>query len=387
MSNGCTGLGFSSSIGVYTFTNGTTTNDTKLLAIIEDIWSLKPTADDKTRRWANHTLMLAQLALDEANEVLYQGPASLICQNQTTNQSTTQTTAVSSPENSGILHDEFRRLQASGWSYLTATIGTAALGAGLGAAIGVTANHVFTGNISAMNVVQTAAVVGSTILLSGIVNRQHEVGRLDRGAAAMQRGVARVGNRGREILTQNILIGYLRSITDEIKRREARQALAVAQEALGQQTGPLSQAGADVSGFSDLGSLSLDNNYGLSAAGGSGEHTPGGSVGPGTPKGTPPRKSGNFICLADESAADALGGLSIMSDEDIRLKTMEYMETIQEYTLSGNLEDMEQGLAGPAGQSSCDWASFEIGSQSARTIDSADIAESSAMGSNKGKNP
>ena len=208
LSNSCTGLNLTSVIGVYTFTNGTTNDATQLQDLISDVWSLAPTAADRRRRWANHTATLAQVALNEANELLNSG---LICENKTATQ--VMVKAASGNTDLNPVHDELRHLLSSAWSYWTATLVSTIFGAALGASFAAGIQHHFSGNITAQNVVQTAAVVGATVLIGGILMRLHEQGRIDRMAElANERALV-----GRQAVLQNAHIARWRQIYTEVR--------------------------------------------------------------------------------------------------------------------------------------------------------------------------
>ena len=276
LSKSCTGLNFTSEIGVYTFTNGTTTNATQLKDIVSDIWSLSPNPNDRRRRWANHTATLAQTALNEANSVLNSG---LICENYTA----TQVLANAASGNTDLnpVHDELRHLLSSSWSYWTATIVSTLFGAGLGASLAAGVQHHFSGNITAQNVVQTAAVVGATVLIGGILMRLHENGGIDSiGAVANKRA-----SLGRQAMLQNAHIARWREACAEVRQRSTDRAW-------------------DTTASRDYGGFSVDGR-GLSV--------------PDTPGRTSGRTSGQYLCLSDREAVDAMRALGDMSSDEMRL--------------------------------------------------------------------
>ena len=114
-SNCGTGLELGTDIGVYTFTNGTTTNSTELRDMVADLYSLRHSRQSPNPNYANHTAVVSQLAMEEANQLLNDG---LICRNTS---STAQTEA--------LVHNELRHLLANVHSYWTAVLLSAAGGA------------------------------------------------------------------------------------------------------------------------------------------------------------------------------------------------------------------------------------------------------------------
>ena len=238
LSSCSTGLRFWTDVGVYTFANGTTSNTTTLRALVSDIWGLRDLGDSinaPNARYANHTAFLAQEALDEANQLLNNG---LICQNGTT--SANSTTIQSMGETTGeIIHAELRRLLANNWSYWTSVILSTAGGALCGGSIAAAADLAFLHEVVPENVVQTAIVIGAIVLITSILSRMHEVGRLDRAArlpAAAQvvaANAARVIPGGREAVIQNIFIAYCRRTIERIRGRQGNIASDV--QAVGQE--------------------------------------------------------------------------------------------------------------------------------------------------------
>ena len=314
LSESCIGLNYSSEIGLYTFANGTTAARTQLKDIISDIWALAPTTTDRRRRWANHTIVVAQMALSEADEVLN---SALICQND-------MSTAVSAKAATGNLnvntvHDELRHLlSASAWSYWTATVISTMVGAAIGAAFAAGVQQHFSGNITAQNVVQTAAVVGATVLIGGILMRLHENGRIDRMAqVATNRAML-----GRQAVVQHTHIARWREAFAEVRRHSNERNWD-------------STASRDATGFSVDGHSKPGSFAGISASG------------KGTPRSTPRGNSDHFMCLSDLEAVDALRALGQMSSDDMRLKMM---ATIHEY----EMERMANGEAGPSNRD--DWS-------------------------------
>ena len=311
LSDSCIGLNLSSEIGVYTFTNGTTTDQTLLKDIIGDVWILKPTPADRRRRWANHTATLAQIALDEANAVLNSG---LICENYTATQALAK--AASGQTDLNPVHDELRHLLSSAWSYWTATLISTLFGAALGASLAAGIQHHFSGNITSQNVVQTATVVGATVLIGGILMRLHENGQIDQMGHIANNGAL----VGRQAVLQNAHIARWRQVFAEIRRGSVDRAWD-------------SAASRDATGFS------VD-----------GQTSPGSLAGGLSAPGTPGRSSGQYICLSDQQAVDALRALGEMSSDDMRLRMM---ATIQEV----ELDRMENGEAGPSSTRS-EWQQF-----------------------------
>ncbi|KAL9067933.1 MAG: hypothetical protein Q9161_006552 [Pseudevernia consocians] len=212
-SNCGTGLNFGTDIGVYTFTNGTTTNNTDLRDMVADLYSLRHSRQSPNPNYANHTAVVAQLALKEANQLLNDG---LICQNTS---STAQTEAV--------VHDELRHLLNNKHSYWTAVILSAAGGAIVGGSVAAVSDLVFNGNVTAENVVQTAIVIGAVVFIGGIVTRCDQVGRLDR-AENVVTTVREVVPRGREAIVQNAYISWARRQMQRIARQQVEEAMSEA---------------------------------------------------------------------------------------------------------------------------------------------------------------
>lgn len=179
-SNCGTGLELGTDIGVYTFTNGTTTNSTEFRDMVADLYSLRHSRQSPNPNYANHTAVVSQLAMEEANQLLNDG---LVCRNTS---STAQTEA--------LVHDELRHLLANVHSYWTAVLLSAAGGALVGGTVAAITDLVFNGNVTAQNVVQTAIVIGAVVLIGGILTRCEQVGRLDRAEV--------VATRARELVPQ-----------------------------------------------------------------------------------------------------------------------------------------------------------------------------------------
>ena len=339
VSNSCSGLNFSSDIGLYTFSNGTTAPQTQLKDMISDVWSLAPTAADRRRRWANHTAVLAQLALDEAEELLR---SALNCQNKTAMEIMVHAASVD-PAVSPI-HDELRHLlSASAWSYWTATLVSTIIGAALGAGLAAGVQYHFSGNVTHQNVVQTAVVVGTTVLIGGILMRLHENGRLDRLAEAATYQT----RMGREAVLQNAHIARWRSAFDDMRRQSMDRL-------------PDGDASRDVAGFSVDGQTSPGSLGGFSNFGGF------------TPQRTPRKSSDHFMCLDDREAIFALRALGQMASGDIRQRMMEAIYDFQ-------MERLENGEAGPS--SGGDWAACQSrDSAGASPLESAEPSFRTAKG-------
>ena len=334
VSKSCSGLNLSSEIGLYTFTNGTTAARTQLKDMISDVWSLAPTPADRRRRWANHTAVLAQTALNEADDIM---KSAVSCKSETA------TDVMVNAASGSPIHDELRHLlSASAWSYWTATIVSTIIGAAIGAGLAAGVQHHFSGNITGQNVVQTAVVVGATVLIGGILMRLHENGRLDRLAEAATYQTM----MGREAVLQNAHIARWRDAFAEIRRQSTDRAWDGARS-------------RDVGGFSIDGQTSPGSLAGFSALGGL------------TPQRTP-RKDSGFMCLDDREAVYALRALGQMTSAEIRQKMM---ETIFEY----QMERLENGEAGPSNEN--DWTFCPSpGSTEASPLGSAEPSFKTAKG-------
>ena len=316
LSNCSTGLRLSTDIGVYTFTNGTTRNDTTLKAMVTDLWSLRHSVNTPNTRYANHTAVVAQQAMDEANQVLKNG---LICQNATAsaNSSGVITTVDTTGE---IIHAELRKLLANTWSYWASVV----LSAGAGAVGGVTVAAVmdvsFKGNVTAENTIQTGTVVALTIIIAGILNRLHEIGRLDnveRLRGAPQAVAVNLNNAAnlvigvpgaREAIAQNVFVAAARRAMQRIASRQSNMEQA------------LSEVGVSVQGSAReaVEDALEDLEAGISSAGASNVQA----------------------CLSEVEAAEAAEMVGQMSDADLGL---EAMEEIQEQ-LDGRSEDGSCGV-------------------------------------------
>lgn len=305
LSSCSTGLRLSTDVGVYTFANGTTSDDTTLRALVRDIWGLRDLEDSinaPNARYANHTAFLAQQALDEANQLLNNG---LICQNGTAraNSTTIQTTGETTGE---IIHAELRRLLANNWSYWTAVILSTTAGAICGGSIAAVTDLAFSHEVVPENVVQTAFVIGAIVLITSILSRMHEVGRLDRverlpaAAQAVAANAARVIPGGREAVIQNIFIAYCRRTIERIRGRQTNMASNV--QAVGQE---LQDLAAVEAALSAVGTESLT---------GTDMHS----------------------CISDLDAAEAVEAIGQMSDPNLQVETAaEVMEQLVGRTEDG----------------------------------------------------
>ncbi|KAK0515864.1 hypothetical protein JMJ35_001898 [Cladonia borealis] len=319
LSNCSTGLRLSTNIGVYTFTNGTITNDTTLKAMVTDLWSLRHSVNTPNTRYANHTALVAQQALDEANQVLGMG---LICQNATSSANTSGViTTVDAP--SEIIHAELRKLLANTWSYWVSVLLSSGVGAAGGATVAALMDLAFNGNVTTENVVQTGVVVAIAILVSGILSRMHEVGRLDNAArlpGAAQAVAVNMVNAAnaipgvpgaREAVVQNVWLGNARRAIQRIasRQRDLEQAL--------------SEVGVSVEGSAQAVEDALDVlEAGTAAVSGVGTSTEVRS------------------CLSETEAVEAAEAVGHMSLADLNLETM---EEIQEQ-LAGRSDDGSCGV-------------------------------------------
>ena len=325
LSNCSTGLRLSTNVGVYTFTNGTTTNDTTLKAMVTDLWSLRHSVNTPNTRYADHTAVVAQQAMDEANQVLNNG---LICQNATSsaNSSGIITTVDST---GGIMHAELRKLLANTWSYWTSVILSAGAGAVGGVSVAAVLDYVFKGNVTAENTIQTGTVVALTIIIAGILSRLHEVGRLDNvqrlpgGARAVAVNVANAANLvpgvpgAREAVAQNIWLANARRAIQRVASRQRNLEQA------------LSEAGVSVEGSGREAVEEALEDLEAGTAGLSGAGTS--SIG---------AASNAETCLSEFEAVEAAEMVGQMSDADLGLETM---EDIQEQ-LDGRSEDGSCGV-------------------------------------------
>ena len=261
-----TGIKFGTNVGIYTFTNGTTNNDTDFRDMVADLWSLRHSRTSPNRNYANHTAVQAKLALDEGTQLL----KSLICHNNT------NTALAPVPD-----RNELRHLLANKHSYWTAVILSAAGGASIGAIVAAVADLVFKGHIVAENVVQTAIVIGAVVLIGGILTRCDQVGRLDRAEVLAHRA-AEIVPQGREAVVQNVYIAWARRQLARIARRQVEEALSEA---------------------------------GVTSAGGSTPHSlPSGPGSPGSP---------GSACLSELEAGEAAGAIEMMSNVNLNLERIQ----------------------------------------------------------------
>ncbi len=289
-SNCSTGLRLGTDIGVYTFTNGTTTNATDLRDMVADLYTLRHSRQSPNPNYANHTAAVARLALNEANQLLNSG---LICPNA----STTTTTDL-------ILHQELRHLLTNKHSYWTAVILSAAGGAAVGGSVAAVTDVIFNGNVTAQNVVQTAIVIGAVVIIGGILTRLDQVGRLDRAesiAHSVTSNVRDIVPQSREAVVQNAYVGWARRMMQRIVRQQVEEALS---------------------------------EHGIGSAAGSVVTSPGGgSVTPGSAHSFPetgtPDSTAFGSCLSEMEAAQAGSAVGEMSDVTLDLETIqEVMEQL-----------------------------------------------------------
>ncbi len=309
-SNCSTGLRLSTNIGVYTFTNGTTRNDTTLKAMVTDLWSLRHSVTTPNTRYANHTAVVAQQAMDEANQLLNNG---FICQNAST--STQSSGVVTTVDTTGeIINAELRKLLANVWSYWASVVLSAGAGAVCGVSVAAGMDLRFKGNVTAENTIQTGTVVAITIMIAGILNRLHEVGRLDNAqripvaAQAMAANAAQLvpGIPGaREAVAQSAFIAAARRTMQRIASRQNNLEQA------------LSEAGVSVEGSprEAVEEALEDLEAGISGTGTS-------SV-------------GVESCLSAIEAAEAAEVVGQMNDAELGLEAMEEIEE----QLAGRTED------------------------------------------------
>ena len=275
-----TGLRLGTDIGVYTFTNGTTTNNTQLREMVYDLYALRHSRESPNPKYANHTAAVAQLAFEEGNQLLESG---LICRND----STPTTTDL-------IIHQELRHLLANKHSYWATVLLSATGGAILSGGIAAAVDKISSGNVTAHNVIQTAIVVGSVVIISGILTRLDQVGRLDR-AENIANNVREMVPlpQGREAIVQNVYLGWARRQIQRIVRRQVEESL--------------SQHGIGSTPGSNAGSL--------------GPVTPG-SVTPGSMPETP--GSTPFgSCLSEMEAGEAASQLGEMTDVTLNLEPIQ----------------------------------------------------------------
>ena len=275
-----TGIKLNTDIGVYTFSNGTTNNDTSFRDMVADMYSLRHSRQSPNPNYASHTADVARLALDEAMQVLTNG---LICQNQ----SNTALAPV-------LDRTELRHLLANKHSYWTTVILSTLGGVTGGAAIAAGLDKVFYGNVSAENVVQTAVVIGVVVFLGGILSRCDQTGRLDRAEVVAHRARDLVP-QGREAIVQNTYVAWARRQLGRLARQQAEvaavQMAELASSAAGSGTGSV-------------------------------QTTP---HGPGSIPGSPLTPGS---CLSEVEAGDAASALEVMTDVALDLETIQ--ETVEQ---------------------------------------------------------
>ena len=353
-SKSCTGLALNDTIGVYTFSNGTTTNDTKLQDMIADIWSLKPTKDDPRRRLANHTATLARLAIDEAEALAPE----LICQsNQTTSESLVKAAAGAS--DGDIIHNELRKLLETDprktKSYVAIFILSVLGGAGVGAGGAAGVQRAFTGEVQAENVVQTAVVIGLLGIVLGMLNRAYELGLMELW----------VGNAGTYV-RQNVVELIAIAVDREVNRRVADYWDQRRRQSIAGLAGD--GASQDFAGFSAV----------------DGQTTPdslaGGRSGPVTPnKGSPAR--GAPSCLPNQQALATLNQINEFESQRYRLQPFGRVLEWEQSRLS-SLEAAEEGEAGPSGLNCPVWSDPSTGTDIATgEASAADLVQVQNMAS------
>lgn len=260
--------------GVYTFANGTTTNSTKIRDMVADLYAMRHSRQSPNPNYANHTAALGRLGLETGNQLLGSG---LICRNTSTTPTQTEL----------IVHQELRHLLANKHSYWAAIILGAVGGAVGGAGIAAIVDQVWYGNVTSSNVVQTALVVGSVVIITGILNRLDQIGRLDR-AEIVAHNVRDLVPQSREAIVQNIYIGWARRQMQRIIRRQVEEALS---------------------------------EHGVGSAVGSNPATPG-SVTPGSVPGTP-GSTAFGSCLSEMEAGEAATALGEMTDINLNLEPIQ----------------------------------------------------------------
>lgn len=276
-----TSLKLGTDIGVYTFTNGTTTNSTQLRDMIYDLWTLRHSSKSPNPNYANHTAAVARLAFNEGKQLLESG---LICRNDST--PTTQTAL--------IIHQELRHLLGNKHSYWTAVLLSATGGAILSGSIAAAVDKASSGNVTVHNVIQTALVVGSVVIISGILTRLDQVGRLDR-AEAVAHNVRELVPQSREAIVQNVYLGWARRQMQRIVRRQVEESL--------------SEHGIGSGAGSNAGSMDPVTPGSLAVTPGSMPGTPGSTV--------------FGSCLSEAEAGDAASGLGEMTDVTLDLEPIQ----------------------------------------------------------------
>ncbi|KAL8771264.1 MAG: hypothetical protein Q9209_003169 [Squamulea sp. 1 TL-2023] len=302
LSHGCSGLDYSTDIGVYTFTNGTTTNETMLVDMIKDLWSLHRTHRHVQDHAANHTAMIAQLALDEANQLLSSG---LICGRNQTTELISDLAVVNQ-------HNELRHLLQNRWSYWAAVFLAAPIGA---AAI---SDLIFQGDVNPENVVQTAVVIGTATIIGGILSRMHEIGRLNRAENVANR-VQRVNVRAGEVVAHNVAMSWGRRMIQRVIRRHVEEAISEIMSS--GNPGSIPDPGTPLDPNTPLGTpldpgspldpgTPLDPNVQTPGSTQRGTTTPGAGTS-GSPR----------VCMKEEDATAAALALGDMSSRELELRT------------------------------------------------------------------
>ena len=282
-SNCGTGIKLNTDIGMYTFTNGTTNNDTDFRDMVSDMYSLRHSRQSPNPNYATHTAAVAQLAIDEGIQVLNNG---LICQNNTN--------AALVP---ALDRTELRHLLMNKHSYWTTVVLSSLAGATIGATVAALSDLAFHGNVSAENVVQTAIVIGCVVMIGGILGRCDQVGRLDRAEDVAHRARELVP-QGREAIVHNVYIAWARRQIARVGRQQAEVALIQA---------VASNAGGSVAG----------------SVGGSVQTTPH------TPDSLPGSPGSPGSCLSELEAGQAAGAIELMSNGQLDLEPiMEAMEQL-----------------------------------------------------------
>lgn len=272
-----TGLTLGTDIGVYTFTNGTTTNSTQLRDMVYDLYTLRHSRRSPNPNYANHTAAVAQLAFEEGNRLLESG---LICRNSST---PTQTDL--------IIHQELRHLLGNKHSYWATVLLSAAGGAALSGSIAAAVDKVSSGNVTGHNVVQTALVVGSVVIISGILTRLDQVGRLDR-AETVANNVRELVPQSREAIVQNAYLGWARRQMQRIVRRQVEESL--------------SEHGVGTAPGSNAGSMDPVTPGSIAVTPGSVPDTPGSTA--------------FGSCLSETEAGEAASALGEMTDVTLNLE-------------------------------------------------------------------
>lgn len=294
--SGCgTAIKLNTDIGIYTFTNGTTNNNTNFRDMVSDFYSLRHSRQSPNPNYGIHTAEVAQLAIDEGMQVLNNG---LICQNQSN-------TALAP----ALDRTELRHLLANKHSYWTTVILSTLGGASIGASVAALTDYVFIGNVSAENVVQTAIVIGCVVLIGGILSRCDQTGRLDRAEVVAER-VGSLVPQGREAIVQNTYIAWARRQIARVARQQAQVAMV--------------QAAVSSAGGSAAGSVAGSVQTSPHAT----DSLPGSPITPGS-------------CLSDLEAGQAASAIELMSNVNLDL------EPIKEAAEQMGLLDEQGGCSLP----------------------------------------